>query len=535
MSRQPERLDTPLVRARRHRSITAGLAIAALVVLAGCGGSTTPSTSHTHSGSTRGATLTVGDSIASIGSLDPAKANAGTDPVFLNPIYAPLIRVAPSGSLQGVLAESWHYVGTTNKTFQLTLRPGVKFSDGTAVTAAAVVASIKHYESGSDGTQWLAGCNTVTAVSTSVVQINCSSPNPDIAMVLSDQQLGGDIVAPASLAHPSTLQTDPIGAGEYTLDTAQTVSGSSYTYVANPRYFDQGAIHWNRIVVKYFANSNTGLAALRSGEIQYFDVADPTALTAAKSAGLTLSSQGGVFEGVGLFDRTSQAGNPVGNILVRQALEYAVDRPAIVKAIFGAFGSPTEEVAVPGQSTAWNPAVNTYYPYDPAKAKQLLAKAGYPNGFSINIEDQPIDATLTQAVAGYWNKIGVKTNITADATTPAWIHNALSKKFSVLGYAYGGLPMFLEADNWFRPNANPFNPFATNDATIMGLLNAAAAAPASEQVADFQKVQAAGVQQAWYVGVAVFDVGIAVSSSVTTPPERDFYLGNELDTTPVSG
>jgi peptide/nickel transport system substrate-binding protein len=263
-------------------------------------------------------------------------------------------------------------------------------------------------------------------------------------------------------------------------------------------------------------------------------VADPTALTAAKSAGITLSSQGGVFEGVGLFDRAPYAGNPIGNILVRQALEYAVDRPAIVKAIFGDFGSPTEQVAVPGQPTAWNPAVNTYYSYDPAKAKQLLAKAGYPNGFSINIEDQGIDAAVTQAVAGYWNKIGVKTSITQDATTPAWINNALSRKFTVLGYGYGGLPMFLEADNWFRPNANIYNPFATNDATVVRLLDTAAAAPASEQVADFQKVQAAAVQQAWYVGVAVFDVGIAVSPSVTTPPDHGLYLGNELDTTPVS-
>jgi hypothetical protein len=94
--------------------------------------------------------------------------------------------------------------------------------------------------------------------------------------------------------------------------------------------------------------------------------------------------------------------------------------------------------------------------------------------------------------------------------------------------------MFLEADNGFRPNANIFNPFATNDATIIGLLNTAAAAPASQQVADFQKVQAAGVQKARYVGVAVFNVGIAVNSSVTTPPDHGLYLGNELDTAPVS-
>lgn len=366
------------------------------------------------------------------------------------------------------------------------------------------------------------------------VQITCAKPNPDIPVVLSDQITGGDIVAPASLANPASIATDPIGAGPYVLDTAATIAGSTYTYTANPKYFDQSAIHWNQIVVKYYANSTTALAALRSGQLQYAFLGDPSAMQTAKDEGLNVQGNPAVFLGVGLFDRAASAGNPIGNLQVRQALEYAVDRQAIVTALFGQFGSATEQVAVPSQTSAWSPDSNTYYSYDPAKAKQLLAQAGYPNGFTISVEDQPIDAEVTQAVAADWAKIGVKANITEDATTPAWISNVTARKYSVTGYGYGGLPMFMEAPNWFLPVANPFNPFASSDPTMTSLLGQASAESGTAQISDFQQVQAQGVKNAWYVGVAVQDAAVLIGSSVHAPGPHGLYLGNELDVTPAS-
>jgi peptide/nickel transport system substrate-binding protein len=525
------------------------VAVAAMAVgLAACGGSPGSSGSSGASGASgsssgsapaaastsRGQVLTIGDTI-SIGSFDPARANAGTDPSFLDPIFAPLFRVEPDGSIGGVLATSWRYTDSSNKVFQLTLRSGVDFSNGQPVTAAAVVASIKHYESGADGQQWLAGCGNVVAVSASVVQITCAQPNPDITIALSDGSTGGDVVAPASLANPSTLATDPIGAGEYTLDLAATITGSSYVYVANPKYFDQSAIHWDRIVVKVYTNSDTALAALRSGQLQYLGLDDPVAMQAAAGEGLKLQTVPGVFEGVGLWDRSTAGSNPLGNLKVRQALEYAVDRQAIVKALYGQYGSVDEEAAVPSEPTAYDPAVNGYYPYDPAKAKQLLAQAGYPNGFTINFEDQFLDSTLAQAVVGYWNKIGVKAVITQDATIPAWIANMTSRKFAASAYGYGGLPMFMEAVNWFLPYANPFNPFASSDPAMTSLLAKASAETGAAQTADFQAVQAEGVEQAWYIGVAVADSAVILGPGITAPTAQGLYFGNELDVAPAAG
>lgn len=518
----------------RHRSIVVTSVLAAAgLSLAACGGSG-GGTSTGHGGSARGGTLTVGTDFSN-GSLDPAKADPGTDPLYLDPLYAPLIRFAPDGQLRGVLASSFGYVGGGNKVFQITLRSGVKFSNGQPVTGAAVAASIRHFKTGSNGGPWLVNCPDVTAPSATKVQITCTKPDPDIPQTLSERLLGGDIVAPSSLAHPATLGTDPVGAGEYTLDTAQTVTGSTYTYVANPRYFDQRAIHWDKIVVKYLANASSALDALRSGQIQELWTVDPETLTAAQSDGTPVSSSALGFEGVNLANRASAGGNPLGSLKVRQALEYAVNRPAIVKALYGKSpgAAATDEVAIPSEPSAFDPAVDNYYPYDPAKARRLLAAAGYPHGFTIKVEDQGDTAELTQAVIGYWNAIGVQAKVTADTTVPGWSSNVMSKKFPAMGFAYGGLPMYMEAINFFEPSANIFNPFATSDPAITGLIDQAIAAPAAEQDADFRKIQDAGVRQAWYLAVTLIPVGLLHATSVHAPPIKAGYYGNDTDVTPT--
>jgi peptide/nickel transport system substrate-binding protein len=141
---------------------------------------------------------------------------------------------------------------------------------------------------------------------------------------------------------------------------------------------------------------------------------------------------------------------------------------------------------------------------------------------------------MTQAVIGYWNKIGVKANLTTDTTIPGWISNALSKKFPVLGYGYGGLPMSLQAINWFEPIANPYNPFATSDPQILSLIDAASQAPPAQQEAAFQQVQDAGIKDAWYVGVAVVDAGYLDANNISAPPTVSGYQGNDDDVTPAS-
>jgi peptide/nickel transport system substrate-binding protein len=131
-----------------------------------CVGLLATSASAAHSAAARGGTLTLG-SFFSNGSIDPAAANVATDNNFLDPIYAPLLQIGTNGQIKGVLATSWKYIGSNNKTFELTLRKGVVFSNGQPVNAAAVAASLKHVAKGTGGAStWLSHCLGIKTLST---------------------------------------------------------------------------------------------------------------------------------------------------------------------------------------------------------------------------------------------------------------------------------------------------------------------------------------------------------------------------------
>jgi peptide/nickel transport system substrate-binding protein len=105
---------------------------------------------------------------------------------------------------------------------------------------------------------------------------------------------------------------------------------------------------------------------------------------------------------------------------VRQALNYALDRKSIVRGLLGKYGAPTSEII----TSDANPGLENYYPYNPKKAKSLLAAAGYAGGFTLKIIDIANTAAnfdpMVQAAAKYLNQVGVQTDITS-ATIPTWL------------------------------------------------------------------------------------------------------------------
>ncbi len=477
-----------------------GLALAASVALTatGCSGS-----SGSGSGSA-GGTLTV-VSAGPPASLDPAKANVGSDNWFVNLTYDTLLRLGPNGQLEPDLATKWGYVGTGNKVFDLTIRPGVKFSDGTPVTAQAVAASLNYARRNGLNVSWTAAISSVTATGPDTVQIQCATPNPDLPGLMDQVSLVGSVISPAGLADPSKMGTASYGAGPYVLDAAQTVAGDHYTYTPNPDYWDKSLIHWKEVVIKIVSNPDSALQAVQTGEAEALSIS-PTQVSTAVADGLSVKYAPVAFMGVNLVDRGGVVAKPLASLKVRQALNYAVDRSTIAKALFQQYGAPTDEISIPGQ-LGYAPDDENQYPYDPAKARQLLAEAGYPNGFSMNVETQQgggIDL-LTQAVLQDWKQIGVTTQVTTDTTVGQWLSNAVSRKFPALGFGYGAAPAYLLSLDWLLPHATAFNPFATADPTLTSLLAQAAAAPAAEQPALDQDAMRYAVGQAWFVSVARLD------------------------------
>ena len=509
--RQERPRSHPGHRGRAPGAVRRAAAVAAAVLLTAtaCSGSSTGG-----SGSGDG-TLTV-VSASPPASLDPAKANVGSDNWFVNLTYDTLLRLGPNGQLEPDLATRWGYVGTGNTVFDLTIRQGVTFSDGTPVTAQAVAASLDYVRRSGLNVSWTSAISSVTATGPDTVQIRCSTPNPDLPGLLDQVSLVGSVISPAGLADPAKMGTQSFGAGPYVLDAAQTVAGDHYTYTPNPDYWNKSTIHWKRVVIKVVANPDSALQAVQTGQAAAVGITAAQVPTAT-AAGLKVDYSPVAFMGVNLADRDGTVAKPLASLQVRQALNYAVDRNAIARALFQEYGAPTDEISIPGQQ-GYAPDDENQYPYNPAKARQLLAAAGYPHGFALNVEDlqgQGLDL-LTQAVLQDWKQIGVTTDVTTDTTVGQWLSNAVSRKYPALGFAYGAAPAYLLSLDWMLPHTTAFNPFATSDPTLTAMLARADAAPAAEQPALDQDAMRYVVGQAWFVSVARLDGIFAYSGSEIT-------------------
>lgn len=487
----------------RQRMTRALATLAVLAVTAtACSGS--GSSGEDAKGGRKGGTLTV-VSAGAPASLDPAKANVGSDNWFVNLAYDTVLRQGPGGKVQGGLAGKWGYVGTGNKEFEFTLRDGLKFADGKPLDAKAVAASLNYSRKNGLNVSWTSAIKSVTATGPLTVRIECSSPHPILPQLLTQVLMIGSAISQAGLASPATMGTKSFGAGPYILDTAHTATGDHYTYTPNPHYWDKKKIHWKKVVIKVVANPNSALQAVRTGQADAMAI-NANQVDTAKAGGLEVVGSPNVFVGVNLADRNGTVAKPLKDVRVRRALNYAVDRQAITKAVVQKHGHPTSQISLPGLD-GFAADYDNHYPYDPAKAKALLKEAGYPDGFSLKMETQGffgIDL-VTQAVVQQWKQIGVTADVTTDTSVGQWLSSATSKKYPALGFGYGGAPTYTLALDWMLPHATAFNPFATSEPKLTKMLTEAAAATPDRQPALYQKVMRHVVDQAWFVSVLRMD------------------------------
>jgi peptide/nickel transport system substrate-binding protein len=458
---------------------------------AGCGSSTKTDR--------RATTLKVAYSIGP-NSLDPALLDQSGE-WFIDLAYDPLIQMGANGKPAPGLAKSWRYVGTDNKTFELSLRPNVRFSDGGALTAAGVKAHLEHVKKANGpNAAYLASLRSIDVVDPLTVRLKLSQPNPLLPTMLSHQYLVGDVISPTALERPSTLATHTAGAGPYVLDRAGTVSGDHYTYLPNPNYWNKPAIHYRRIEIKVIPNQNSVLDALRTGQANVAG-GDYTTAAGAKRAGLTVKFTPQVFMGLLLGDRGGKLSKPLADLRVRQAINHALDRKAIVKAMFDTYGRPTTQTS---NGDGYTPALDEAYAYDPAKAKALLAQAGYPDGFTLPVLSTPLFSgdTMTQAMAGQLQAVGIKLKTTSVSNAALYAGRLFGAKYPAATIGYGSQPMYLEGPGLYLPNA-AFNPFRSSDPQLTDLYGRLAGAPPEQIGAMSRQIQQRLVDLAWFAPVGL--------------------------------
>ena len=163
--------------------------------------------------------------------------------------YDPLVVMQPDGTFAPGLAVKFGYVaGSSNKVYEMTLRDGVKFSDGETLDAKAVKTYLDYLRAQKTGSlaPLLANVTTIDATGPMTVRITLKSSDPSLTFNFAQAFGLGNIASPKAVANPSTLDKSTAGAGPYMLDAAQTVSGDHYTFVPNPNYWNKDRQHWKR-------------------------------------------------------------------------------------------------------------------------------------------------------------------------------------------------------------------------------------------------------------------------------------------------
>lgn len=441
------------------------------------------------------ATVTIG-TLVSEPSFDPYKNETGYFLQYLEPVYDTLIRRKPDGSYAPDLATGWRYApGSKNTVFTLTLRKGVRFSDGTPLNAAAVKANLDYAKSanGPRASQ-LASIDSVSASGQWTVSIKLSTSDPSLPLTLSG--VNGMMVSPQALLDPVSLDATPVGAGPYLLDPTQTTPGTRYVYVRNPRYWQKQSFAFDRIVIRVYPTASAAFSALEAGQVELAPGV-PADLAAGRKAKLTALAWTSSCLGLWLWDRGGKLDPPLAKLAVRQALNYAVDRKAIFKSLYNGQGVPGTQIFVPG-TLGWSKSLDSRYPYDPARARKLLAQAGYAKGFSLPVLSVPVADPQAQAIARYLKAVGVRMQI--EDVPPATLPQEIAKpRFPALMFSYSWQNAYQDSQAMVLPGGF-FNPFGSSDAQITSLWKKAAQATTTTAARRlFQAESARIVDLAWFL------------------------------------
>ena len=506
-----------------------GVAIAAGLVLAAAGATRAAAAA----GPVPGDTLVMGVQ-APPSSLNPATVDVAFSE-YTSIAYESLFYRAPDGTIEPSLAESWEYVGEGNTQFDITLREGVTFTDGNPVDAEAVKASLDYVISaGGSNAQFLAMVTSVDVTGPLTLSIMMSSPNPMLPELFTPKYALGQIISPTGLADPDALTVENAtqGAGAYILNPGDTVAGDHYTYDANPDYFDPSRQHYEQIVFQVIADQQASMNALQSGQID-ITIGSAETVSIAEGAGAQIAQTPFVWQGLNLIDRGGEVSEPLGDVRVRQAINYAIDRETVSAALLGDYGVPTSTVTVEGGG-GWSEAAATRYPYDPDMARELLAEAGYPDGFELDVLSvrfAGIDV-MAEAVAGQLAEVGIDVSLTHATDVGAYIGGATDHSYAAVAVGYGAQPMFIMGPGLFLPSAPIFNGFGTESPELAELYADAAAAAPEEQAALDVQMQQYLVDEAWFAPVAFSPVfyyartdlgGLSVSPEAPTADPLDWY------------
>jgi peptide/nickel transport system substrate-binding protein len=376
----------------------------------------------------KGGTLKIGVSTESTALGCPEAGSVSTDGLLSGPVIEQLSRIDDKGNFTPWLADSWK-VDPQAATVTMTLKKGVKFHDGTIMDSAAIKAD---YE-------WLKPLKTNSAKNIKSIEIV-----DDYTIRLTLIQWNSDAVADVTglfVVSPTAFKTqgdawgklNPVGTGPFKFVSHQT--DTNIKYVAFNDYWG-GKPNLDGIEFDIIKDQTTRFTSFKAGEIDV-DV-DPSIAQVQEMNGnskYVIRDSKGLGNFIMLIPDGANADSPFAKLQVRQAMGYAINRDSLVKNILGGCGMVANQ-QFPLSTWGGNPNLNSYM-FDPAKAKQLLADAGYTNGFdtTFTCTTRPFETELVNAMQSMLNDVGIRAKINQLAF-PAFIQQTAGWK----GLIYAMMP-----------------------------------------------------------------------------------------------
>jgi peptide/nickel transport system substrate-binding protein len=341
--------------------------------------------------------------------FDPADNPGQITPFIIQyALHDAVIKPMPAGMMTPSLAESWT-ASKDGRVYEFVLRKNVVFHNGDPMTAEDVKFSFERYR-GAGAKLMKEKVEAVTIVDPHRVRFHLKEPWPDFMGFYGSPATGAGWIVPKKYVEKvgdDGFKKAPIGAGPFKL--ASMTPGVEIVLEAHEKYWRKTP-KVKRIVLKSVPEGSTRLAMLKRGEAHIAYKTDgPLGEEVKKDSNLDLVFSGGIATWWLQFGDMNDPKSPWHNQKVRLAASLALDRKALSEAETLGASPPTGSI-IP-REFEWALPVEPH-PYDPKRAKQLLAEAGYPNGFDAGfITPIPPYYSFAEAVAGYLGAIGIKAKV----------------------------------------------------------------------------------------------------------------------------
>lgn len=352
-------------------------------------------------------------------SMDPTRTSISASLGLVGPLWDWLTEVDASGKLTPGLALSWK-AGADGKSWTFTLRPGVRFHDGSEMTAEDAQFTLmegfrRPRAKSSRVRQFRKGIQEVQVIDRHTVKIVTAQPWPTFPYDLSNQPGIEGIVLPRAYIEKvgwDGFARKPVGTGAWKFVRHE---------VGNFIEFEAVKEHWrasprfDRLRTLLVPEASTRVAMLKTGQVDVARISLDEVQEVSRAGFRIAEDPQPTSVRIHLYATYYDKAGPVKDVRVRQALNLAVNRQEIVDTLLHGKGTPAAVFPISPISIGF-PADLKPYPYDPARARKLLADAGYPDGFSIKLFALPTAGftqylQLAEIVAGYWEVIGVRTSI----------------------------------------------------------------------------------------------------------------------------